>query len=90
MATSLELDEALRGRLQRLAERKQRSPDWIMREAVAEYVKREEAREDFRQEAVAAWEAYQANGRHLSGEEMETWLESWGTVGEAPLPECHD
>ncbi|MCU7920180.1 MAG: CopG family ribbon-helix-helix protein [Candidatus Thiodiazotropha sp. (ex Epidulcina cf. delphinae)] len=90
MATSVKIDDELKGRVQQLANLRRRSAHWIMREAIQQYVEREEAREHFKQEAMASWEAYQETGRHLNGEELRAWLKSWGTEGEAELPECHD
>ena len=40
-----------------------------MREAIEEYVEREEKRAQFRQDALAAWAAYQATGLHASAAE---------------------
>jgi predicted transcriptional regulator len=90
MATSLKIDDALKARVQHLADLRQRSAHWIMREAIAQYVAREEARESFKQEAVASWTAFQETGRHLTGPEVRTWLNSWGTEAEAAMPECHE
>ena len=36
-ATSIKLDDELKGRVQRLAEVRRRSAHWIMREAIAQY-----------------------------------------------------
>jgi len=74
MAISVKLDETLKGRIRSLAERQKRSPHWIMHEAIAQYVKREESRESFKAEALASWAAYQETGRHLTGDEVRTWL----------------
>ncbi len=90
MATSLKLDDEMKGRIQHLASLRRRSPHWIMREAIAQYVLREEAREDFKQEALSSWKAYQETGRHLAGEEVRTWLDAWGTAAEKELPGCHE
>lgn len=90
MATSIKIDDELKGRVQHLAGLRQRSPHWIMREAIAQYVEREEARERFMQEALASWTAYQETGRHLTGEEVRTWLKTWGAEAETALPECHE
>lgn len=65
MATSIKIDDDLKDRIQHLAETRQRSAHWIVREGLKQYVEREEARESFKQEALASWEAYQENGRHL-------------------------
>ena len=54
MATSLKIDDTLKGRVQQLASQRRRSPHWIMLEAIQQYVEREEARESFKQEAERA------------------------------------
>ena len=90
MATSLKIDDGLKGRVQQLADRRRRSAHWIMLEAIEQYVQREEARESFRQEALASWEAYRETGRHLTGEEVRSWLNTWGTDDEKTVPECHE
>lgn len=88
-ATSIKLDEELKGRVQHLAEARQRSSHWIMREAITEYVDREEKRQAFYQDALRAWEEYQETGLHATGEEVDRWMANWGTDHELPVPECH-
>lgn len=61
-----------------------------MREAIEQYVNREEARETFRAEAETAWQAWQLDGKHLTGQEVRTWLDNWGTDDETAAPECHE
>ena len=90
MATSLKIDDALKSRVQRLAAQRHRSAHWIMLEAIQQYVEREEASESFTQEALASWAAYKETGRHLSGQEVRTWLNTWGTADESAVPECHE
>lgn len=90
MATSIKIDEKLKSRVQHLAGVRQRSPHWIMHEAIRQYVEREEARECFKQEALTSWTTYQETGRHLTGHEVRTWLNTWGTDAETGLPECHE
>ncbi len=60
-----------------------------MLEAIRQYVEREEAREGFKQETLASWAAYQETGRHLTAQEVRTWLNTWGTDAEKAMPECH-
>lgn len=90
MATSVKLDDDLKSRIQRLADARHRSAHWIMSEAIRDYVEREEAREDFKQEALASWTAYQETGRHLTGQEVRNWLNTWGTDEEKEIPQCHE
>ncbi len=90
MATSIKIDDELKSRVQQLADLRQRSAHWIMREAIAQYVNREEARESFKQEALASWAEHQETGRHLTGKELSIWLNTWGTEAETELPQCHE
>lgn len=88
-ATSIKLDDALKGRIQHLAEARRRTAHWIMREAIAQYVDREEKREALRQVTLKAWDEFQATGLHATADAVDTWLASWGTDDELPAPECH-
>jgi predicted transcriptional regulator len=90
VATSIKIDDELKGRLRRLGEARKRSSHWLMREAIEQYVTREESRESFKAEAEASWAAYQDTGRHLTGDEVRAWLRRWGEPDEADLPTCHD
>ncbi|WP_029005425.1 CopG family ribbon-helix-helix protein [Azorhizobium doebereinerae] len=87
-ATSIKLDETLKDRVRDLAVARRRTPHWIMREAIAQYVEREEKREALRQDTLKAWEDVQASGLHASAEDVERWLSSWGTEDEQPAPLC--
>ena len=86
--TSLKLDAELRDRLRRLAEARRRTPHWLMREAITEYVNREEAREQLRADALAAWADYEATGQHASGEDVDAWLGRLEAGEEAEPPAC--
>ncbi|MCL2661335.1 MAG: CopG family ribbon-helix-helix protein [Acidobacteriaceae bacterium] len=88
-ATSLKLDDDLKGRVQHLAAVQRRTAHWIMREAIAQYVEHEERREALNRDTIKAWEEYQATGLHLTAEEVDQWLASWGTENERPAPLCH-
>jgi predicted transcriptional regulator len=88
--TSLKLDFEIKERVRRLASARRRSPHWVMREAIAEYVEREEKREQFRQDALAAWAHYQATGLHVTAEEADAWLAKLEAGKDAARPKCHD
>ena len=90
MATSIKIDDALKNRIQHLAEIRHRSAHWIMREAIYGYINREEAKENFKNEALNSWASYQETGRHLTGQEVRSWLNTWGTSEEKEGPECHE
>jgi predicted transcriptional regulator len=90
MAVSVKIDDELKGRVQRLAKSSKRSAHWIMREAIEQYVGREEAQASFQAEAEDAWKSYRETGLHLTGEEVREWLGDWGTEKETKVPACHE
>lgn len=89
MATSVKLDDDMKKRVQHLADVRQRSAHWIMRQAIQDYVEREEKRETFKQDARRAWEEYQRNGLHLTAAEADEWLAKLESGDNAELPTCH-
>jgi predicted transcriptional regulator len=86
--TSLKLDVDVKQRVQRLASARRRSPHWLMREAIEVYVEREEKREQFRQDALAAWAHYQTTGLHATAEEADDWLAKLEAGKNAAPPKC--
>ncbi|NOT16631.1 MAG: ribbon-helix-helix protein, CopG family [Sulfuriferula sp.] len=86
---SVKLDAQTRMRLDNVAEVRHRSAHWVMREAISQYIHREEKREAFRRDTVQAWEEYQQTGLHATAVEVNNWLDSWGKDNELPAPVCH-
>ena len=87
--TTLKLDSATKERVHRLALARRRSPHWVMREAVEQYVEREEKREQLRQDALAAWAEYRTTGLHVSAKEADAWLAKLEAGKRASIPKCH-
>ncbi len=87
--TSIKLDSETKDRVQRLASARQRSAHWLMREAIEQYVQREEQRQQMRQDALAAWEEYQTTGLHVTAEEADTWLAKLEAGEDVDPPACH-
>ena len=86
---SVKLDVDTRARVESLAEARHRSAHWVMREAITQYVDREERREAFRLDTIKAWDDYQETGLHATAAEVDNWLASWGTENEVLAPVCH-
>ncbi len=89
MAVSVKIEDSLKERIQNLANARQRTPHWIMRHAILEYIDREEKREQFHKDAIQAWENYQTDGLHLSHDEVEQWLDQLESGKNAEIPKCH-
>lgn len=87
--TSLKLGLEMKARVSRLAATHRRSPHWLMREAIKQYVEREEQREQLRRDALAAWDHYHATGLHVTAEQADAWLAKLEAGEDAPVPECH-
>jgi predicted transcriptional regulator len=51
--------------------------------------KREAYKAAFKQDALKAWEDYQASGHHATADEVESWLARWGSGDASPAPPCH-
>lgn len=86
---AVKLDIDIRERMKRLAETRQRTTHWIMKEAIQQYIEREEKREMFRQDAIQAWEEYQLTGLHASFDEGDAWLAKLEAGQDVEPPECH-
>ena len=87
--TSFKLDEDLKSRVQQLANARRRSAHWLVREAIEQYVEREEKRESFKQDALQAWKEYQETGLHLTHEEADAWLARLEEGEDTEPPPCH-
>lgn len=89
MTTSIKLDGTEHERLRILGHARDRTPHYLMREAIRQYLAREEARESFRAEAETAWLDYCDNGLHLKSHEIGEWLDNWGSPDSLKAPPCH-
>jgi predicted transcriptional regulator len=86
---SLKLDDEERSRLGALAAARKRSSHYLMREAVREYLTREELRQSFRDEADKALREYEENGLHATQAEIDSWVDSLGTRRPKRAPKWH-
>jgi predicted transcriptional regulator len=72
--TGIKLDEATRTRLKILGGLKERSPHWLMKRAIAEYLDREERHEREKQEDMRRWQRYQDSGTFIADQDMRIHL----------------
>lgn len=86
---AIKIDPDIKERVKRLADSRHRTPHWLMREAINQYVEREEKREAFRQDAFKAWNEYQVTGLHATLEEADAWLAKLAEGEDTEPPECH-
>ncbi len=83
---AVKIDAELQIRLKALSERCERSPHWLMKKAIAEYVDRMETEENERQLLLDRWYDYQETGESIAHKSVVEWLETWGTDKESSCP----
>ncbi len=84
--TSIRLQTDLEEPLNETAAKLKRSKNWVVNEAVREYVTKCQRDEERWQATLEALDSVQA-GRIVEGEAVRAWLESWGKDEELPPPQ---
>jgi predicted transcriptional regulator len=87
--TSLKLDDDIKARLQKLAVARRRTSHYLMREAITQFVEREERREELREAALKSWSDYRETGLHLTEAEVDAWLTRLEAGEMVPPPTPH-
>ena len=76
MATiGVKLDEETRDRLKKLGKTRQRSTHWLMKDAIARYLKTEERYEQEKAEDMVRWQRYLDTGHAIPHEEAKVRLD---------------
>ena len=89
VSTSIKLDPETKNRVQKLAASRKRTAHWVMKEAIEQYVIREESLEAAHNAALDAWENYKRTGLHLTFEEADEWLAQLEAGNDIEPPACH-
>ena len=88
-AVAVKIDPEMKARMKRIATARRRSTHWLMKEAISQYVEREEKQESFRQDGIRAWNEYEATGLHVTLEEADAWLAKLEEGPSVEPPKCH-
>lgn len=83
---AIKLDDETYNRLKALGETSQRSPHWLMKEAIKQFIVREEEAQKLRQETLKRIKNYEATGETVPYEVVDAWLATWGTENEGQCP----
>ena len=83
--TSLRLSAEVEAPLENLAQKLDRSKNYLINQAIKEYVARQ-AMEDARWEDTLIALASIKEGKIIDESEVVSWLKSWGTENEASPP----
>ncbi len=83
--TSIRLQPEVESGLEAMSDKLHRSKNWLINQAIREFVARQELEQSRWKETLTAMESV-AHGRVVSGQAVHSWLESWGTSNELPPP----
>lgn len=87
---SVKLPTSEHEKLKSIASAKNRTPHFLMREAIRQYIEREEESSELWKEAMQSWDDYQKTGLHLTGDEVFQWIDTF-VKSKALIepPKCH-
>ncbi len=86
-ALTLEFDEETSARLELARRRREVSLEDLVRDALADFLEREEASTNEFAEDNARWAEYKTTGRSIPNDDVIRWLRSFGTDDEVPCPQ---
>lgn len=81
---TVRLDAQLKTKLEALSQSTQRSKSWLAAEAIKAYIEQESWQIEQIEEAIQ--QANHPDTQWISNEDVSTWLNTWGTEDEAPVP----
>ena len=85
--TSIRLQEDLDELLNQAANRLHRSKNWVINQALREYLERNKDEQGRWQETVEALKSA-SEGKLVGADKVHEWLESWGKDDELPPPKA--
>ncbi|MCP4753381.1 MAG: ribbon-helix-helix protein, CopG family [Proteobacteria bacterium] len=83
--TSVRIQSDLESQIEELASKLQRSKNWLINQALREYIEKKKQGEKRWEETLLALESVK-KGEGVSEEEVDIWLQSWGTKKEKKPP----
>jgi predicted transcriptional regulator len=86
---TITLDDADQDRIASLASAKKRTPHYLMKEAILEYLQKEEARQNFIAAAESSFLHYKETGLHITLDEFDSWVDQVQQDTNTPIPSCH-
>jgi predicted transcriptional regulator len=85
---AVKLDDETCTRLAALGTVRKRTTHWLMKEAIRQFLDREEKIEEIRRDTMERWARYESTGKTVDHDQVGAWLETWGTdrEDECPVP----
>jgi len=85
--TSIRLNSDIEKPLVELTKKLDRSKNYIINQAVKEFVARQAMEQDRWQDTLEALNSVK-NGKIIDADVVEKWMDSWGNDGELPTPKA--
>jgi len=79
---AIRLSEETQDRLKALGQRRDRSPHYLMKEAVEKYLSDEEALEAELELMQKRWERFELTGETITHDNLKSWAEGLSTTSE--------
>ena len=76
MAVGIRLDEDTQNRLKKLGESRDRSPHYLMKQAVETFLEHEEAIEAEKALLKSRWEKFEITGETVSHDDIKAWVKT--------------
>lgn len=86
---TVKLEDSERERVKSIAIAKQRTPHYIMREAIRNYLNEEEAEQRFIAVAKESLEEFKKDEKHITLDEFSGWVRAKKSNPKALMPLCH-
>ncbi len=86
---SIKLKHEIRENLHVIASFRNRSPHFLMNEAISNYVETEVARINFIKAGELAARQYEETGKHITMAEFNDWVDALAVDSKSPLAPCH-
>jgi len=83
--TSIRLNSEIEKPLADLTKELDRSKNYLINQAVKEFVARQKMEQDRWQDTLEALDSVK-NGRLIDADVVEKWMDSWGSDDELPMP----
>lgn len=83
---AIKLDDETNNRLKALAQQRNRSAHWLLRDALQRYLAEEERYEREKAEDIAEYEDYLLTGKSIANETVASWLNELASGKKAAWP----
>ncbi len=75
-SVAVRLDADMKARLEKLGKARDRSPHYLMKEAIEAYVHEQEAEDAIYETLMTRWKNYELTSESVAGEDVKMWIEN--------------